>query len=36
MVNIKFGDTGPRVVLIQIALSTRPPQTLLRVDGSFG
>ncbi|MBM3762572.1 MAG: DUF4347 domain-containing protein [Acidobacteria bacterium] len=36
MINVRFGDVGPRVVLIQIALSTRPPQTFLRVDGSFG
>jgi peptidoglycan hydrolase-like protein with peptidoglycan-binding domain len=36
MVRIQFRDQGPRVVLIQIALSTRPPQARLRIDGDFG
>lgn len=36
MVRIKFGDKDPKVVLVQIALSTRPPQIPLRVDGQFG
>jgi len=36
MVQIKFGDKDPKVALVQIALSTRPPQILLRVDGEFG
>ena len=36
MVQIYFGDSGPKVVLVQIALSTRPPQSRLRVDGDFG
>lgn len=36
MIRIQLGDTGPRVVLLQIALSTTPPQTSLRVDGVFG
>jgi peptidoglycan hydrolase-like protein with peptidoglycan-binding domain len=36
MIRIQVGDSGPRVVLVQIALSTRPPQARLRVDGRFG
>ena len=36
MVQIQFGDSGPKVALVQIALSTRPPQSRLNVDGDFG
>ncbi len=36
MVQIMQGDEDPKVVLVQIALSTRPPQAPLRVDGKFG
>ena len=36
MVLIRQGDEDPKVVLVQIALSTRLPQTPLRVDGKFG
>jgi peptidoglycan hydrolase-like protein with peptidoglycan-binding domain len=36
MIRVQFRDQGPRVVLIQIALSTRPPQSRLRIDGDFG
>jgi len=36
MVHIRQGDEDPKVVLVQIALSSRPPQTPLRVDGQFG
>ncbi len=36
MVHVRLGDEDPKVVLVQIALSTRPPHTLLRVDGRFG
>jgi peptidoglycan hydrolase-like protein with peptidoglycan-binding domain len=36
MVRIQFGDNGPKVVLVQIALTTRPSKARIRVDGHFG
>ncbi len=36
MVNIRERDSGPKVVLAQLALSTRPPQARLNIDGIFG
>lgn len=36
MINIRQGDKGPRVVLLQIALNRHNNRAALRVDGDFG
>jgi peptidoglycan hydrolase-like protein with peptidoglycan-binding domain len=36
MINIRQGDKGPRVVLLQIALSLHDARAALKADGNFG